>query len=177
MSFYTNIKRRVFYSFHYEKDVMRASQIRNIGIIEGNSPVSDNDWEEVKRGGDMAIKRWIDNNMNGCSCLIVLIGEETANRKWVRYEIEKAWNDGKGVMGIHIHNIKCPRQGRSRQGKNPFLDFYLGSSNKISTDFFLGQQLSNIVPCHNPYLSDAYNDIKDNLNSWVNSAIQIRERY
>ncbi|MCA6072591.1 MAG: TIR domain-containing protein [Endomicrobium sp.] len=28
-------KRRVFYSFHYEKDVMRASTIRNIGVIGG----------------------------------------------------------------------------------------------------------------------------------------------
>ncbi|MDR2251725.1 MAG: TIR domain-containing protein, partial [Endomicrobium sp.] len=84
-------KRRVFYSFHYEKDVMRASQIRNIGVIEGNTPVSDNDWETVKRGGDIAIKRWIDDNMSGCSCLVVLIGENTAERKWVRYEIERAW--------------------------------------------------------------------------------------
>lgn len=27
-------KRRVFYSFHYENDVMRVQQIRNIGVLE-----------------------------------------------------------------------------------------------------------------------------------------------
>ena len=28
---------------------------------------------------------------------IVLIGESTANRKWINYEITKSWNDHKGV--------------------------------------------------------------------------------
>jgi hypothetical protein len=28
----------------------------------------------------------------------VLIGENTAERKWVKYEIKKAWNDKKGVL-------------------------------------------------------------------------------
>ena len=35
-------KRQVFYSFHYANDVMRVQQIRNIGMVEGNSPVSPN---------------------------------------------------------------------------------------------------------------------------------------
>ena len=42
--------RQVFYSFHFNNDVMRVQQIRNIGIIEGNTPVSANEWEEIKRG-------------------------------------------------------------------------------------------------------------------------------
>ena len=48
--------RRVFYSFHYEADSWRTSQVRNIGTIEGNRPVSDNAWEQVKRGGYKAIQ-------------------------------------------------------------------------------------------------------------------------
>ena len=42
-------KRQVFYSFHYKNDVMRVQQIRNIGVIEGNIPVSSNTWEEIER--------------------------------------------------------------------------------------------------------------------------------
>ena len=38
-------KRQVFFSFHFNNDVMRVQQIRNIGVIEGNTPVSVNDWE------------------------------------------------------------------------------------------------------------------------------------
>jgi hypothetical protein len=50
-------KRQVFYSFHYKNDVMRVAQIRNIGVIEGNKPVSENDWEEVKKKGDSAVEK------------------------------------------------------------------------------------------------------------------------
>lgn len=41
--------------------------------------------------------------------MVVLIGEDTAKRKWVKYEIKKAWNEGKGVLGIYIHNLKDPK--------------------------------------------------------------------
>ena len=55
-------KRQVFYSFHFKNDSWRAGQVRNIGVVEGNTPVSSNDWEEVKRKGDDSIKRWIDTH-------------------------------------------------------------------------------------------------------------------
>src|SRR5690242_10617103 len=99
-------KRNVFYSFHYEPDNWRASQVRNMGVIDGNEPAKDNDWEQIKRGGDAAIQRWIDAQLNGKSCAIVLIGSGTAKRKWIDYEIGAAWNNGKGLLGIHIHNLK-----------------------------------------------------------------------
>ena len=38
----------VFYSFHYTRDVMRVQQIRNIGVLDDNKPVSPNQWEQVK---------------------------------------------------------------------------------------------------------------------------------
>ncbi len=68
------VKRQVFYSFHYKNDVMRVQLVRNMGVIEGNTPVSANDWEEIKKKGDDAVKKWIDDNMNYRSCVIVLVG-------------------------------------------------------------------------------------------------------
>jgi len=47
--------RKVFFSFHYKPDNWRASQVRNMGVIDGNRPVSDNDWEQITRGGDEAL--------------------------------------------------------------------------------------------------------------------------
>lgn len=73
--------RRVFFSFHYKPDNWRASQVRNIGVIEGNAAVSDNDWETITGRGDEAIRRWINEQMHGRSCAIVLIGNRTAGRK------------------------------------------------------------------------------------------------
>ena len=162
------MKRQVFYSFHYKNDVMRVSQIRNIGALEDNKPVSDNDWEEVKSKGDNNIKKWIDDNMKYRSCVIVMVGEETANRKWVKYEIEKAWNEGKGLLGIYIHNLKDPRTGKCSQGKNPFATFTIKKDNKC---------LADIVKCYNPSSYDAYNDIRNHLEEWVEEAITIRNKY
>ena len=97
------MKRQVFFSFHYSNDNWRASQVRNMGIVSGDSTFSDNDWEEVKLKSDAMIKLWIDSQMAKRSCVVVLIGEKTAGRKWINYEIEKAIELNKGIVGIYIH--------------------------------------------------------------------------
>ena len=84
--------RRVFYSFHYDNDCWRTQQVRNIGLIEGNKAVSPNEWEEVKKGGDSAIERWIRDQLSGRVCTVVLVGAETAYRRWVLREIIQSWN-------------------------------------------------------------------------------------
>ena len=162
------MKRQVFYSFHFDNDVMRVQQVRNIGVIEGNTPVSPNDWEQVKRGGEGAIKKWIDDNMKYKNVVVVLIGEETASRQWVAYEIEKAWNDGKALLGIYIHNLKDPNTGTCRKGANPF-------DNITMSNGYNQCKLSALVSCYDPNSWDAYNDIAKNLESWVESAINSRD--
>lgn len=157
-------KRQVFYSFHFDNDVMRVQLIRNIGALDDNKPVSLNDWEEIKKKGDTAVKKWIDDNMVNRSCVIVLIGEQTANRPWVKYEIEKAWKDGKGLLGIYINNLKCPRNGTCKKGANPFDQF----------NFKDGTKLSSVIKCYNPDSRDAYNDIRNNIDTWIEDAIAAR---
>lgn len=159
-------KRQIFYSFHYSNDVMRVAQLRNIGALEDNKPASENEWEEVKKKSDVGIEKWIDDNMNYRSCVVVMVGEETANRKWVKYEIKKAWTEKRGVLGIYIHNVNCPRNGKSKQGLNPFDYFTVG-----------GKKMSQIVKCYNPSSTDAYNDIKRNIESWIEEAIKIRNNH
>ncbi|MFM4971596.1 TIR domain-containing protein [Aeromonas veronii] len=152
----------VFYSFHFDNDVMRVQQIRNIGSLDGNPPTSPNEWETLKRTGQKAVENWIDQNMKYKRCIIVLIGSETASRPWVQYEIIKAWNDGKALLGIHIHNLKCPRSGTSRKGTNPF----------DIIKFDNGIAMSSVVPCYDPNSSNAYQDIASNISRWIESAIQ-----
>lgn len=162
------MKRQVFYSFHYGNDVRRVAQIRNIGALEDNKPVSENAWEEVEKKGRGAIEKWIDDNMKYRSCVIVLIGEETAERPWVQYEIEKAWNEERGLVGIYIHNIEDPIYGKCNKGANPFDGFTMERD---------GKKLSSIVKCYNPSASDAYNDIASHIEEWVEEAISIRKNY
>lgn len=151
----------VFYSFHFGNDVMRVQQIRNIGSIEGNAPTTPNEWETLKRTGKKAVENWIDQNMKYKRCIIVLIGNETAGRPWVEHEIIKAWNDGKAILGIHVHNIKCPRNGASRKGKNPF----------DQIKFANGKKMSDYVPCYDPNPINAYGDIAENMSNWISHAI------
>lgn len=163
--------RQTFFSFHFANDHWRAGQVRNAGVVEGNAPVSDNKWEEIKRGGDAAIRTWIDGQLAGRSCVIVLIGSETAGRRWIKYEIEKGWNDGKGVVGVHIHGLKNSKGLTATIGRNPFDDFTMKRDNS---------KLSSIVKTYNPAGSTStaiYDSIKVNLATWVEEAISIREQY
>lgn len=163
--------RRVFFSFYYKEDNWRASKVRNIGVVEGNASVSDNEWESITKGGDAAIKKWIDGQLLGKGCTIVLIGTHTAGRKWIKYEIEKSWNDGKGVVGIYIHNLWDRALDPSSKGRNPFDDFTMNKD---------GQRLSNIVKAYDPpywFSKDVYAYIEANITDWVEEAITIRRDY
>lgn len=162
--------RKTFYSFHYVPDCQRASQVRNMGVVEGNVPVSDNDWEKVTKGGEDAIKKWIADQMSGRSCAIVLAGANTAGRKWIDYEIRKAWNDGKGVVAVYIHNLKNLAGEQSSKGANPLasVTVSIGGSDK---------KLSELAKAYDPPHSDSkdvYSYINDNLAKWADEAVSIR---
>lgn len=161
--------KKAFYSFHYHPDNWRVSQVRNIGAVEDNAPASDHDWEEIKKGGDPAIKRWIDGQMSGRNVAVVLIGQETAGRKWINYEITKAWEDKRGVLGIYIHRLKDRNGATSYQGANPF------SGLKAN-----GNDLGSIVQTYNPPYTDSkdvYNYIAENISKWIDDAIALRNKY
>jgi len=161
--------RKVFYSFRYSIDHWRVQQIKQIGSVEGSPLLSSNAWEEIKKGGKPAIQKWIDDNMNGTSCTVVLIGSTTAGRDWVKYEITKAWGDKKGLVGVYIHNMKDENSKQSSKGRNPFDDFTVG-----------GKSMSSIVKTYDPphtISTDVYDHIRNNLSAWVEEAIKIRGSY
>ena len=150
----------VFYSFHYDSDVFRVQQIRDMGVVEGDEPVLPTAWGQIKRRGHDAVERWIDTTMRNKRCVIVLVGSETANRRWVQYEITKAYESGKGLFGIYIHNLECPLTGRCAQGRNPFEHFTFNN----------GQSLSTVIPCRDPGY-EAHTGISNHLANWVAEAI------
>lgn len=160
--------RRCFFSFHYKPDSQRASMVRQIGTIEGNKPATDNDWETITRGGDPAIEKWIEGQMQGKSCTVVLVGSNTANRKWINHEIVKSWDKGMGVVGIHIHGLKNLDGKISTKGNNP-LDYITHAPTK--------KNLSSIVKCYNPAGTNSkerYAWISKHLANAVEEAIKIR---
>jgi len=162
--------RRCFYSFHYKPDNWRASKVRNIGVVEGNSPASDNDWETVTGGGDEKIKKWISEQMSGRTCTIILAGSNTANRKWINHEIVESWNRGMGVLVIYIHNITDRNDNQTTKGENPLAYITHGPTRL---------KLSEIAKAYDPPRSTSpgvYSYISENIESWIETAIDIRKR-
>ena len=160
--------RRVFYSFHYLPDCSRVSQVRNIGAIEENKAAHDNDWDRIKQGGDSAVQRWIDGQLHGRSATVVLIGSGTAGRKWIKYEIKKSWEDGKGLVGVYIHNLKNLAGQQAYRGRNPFEDFNID-----------GTSLATLVKTYDPPFSDSklvYSHIALNLAGWIDKACAARSQ-
>ena len=158
-------KRQVFFSFEYKKDAWRASQVRNMGKVDDSSTFSDNDWEEIREKSDAKIKEWIDSQMAKRSCLVVLIGQTTSGRKWITYEIEKAYELNKGILGIYVHNLKDADGNQSSKGSNPFYNVYIGKNNG---------RLSKYVTCfESKYTSSSYvyDDIKENIEQLIEDAI------
>lgn len=120
--------RKVFFSFKYE-DVSRSMVVRNSWVAQGKESagfIDATDFEKVKRQGDTAIKNWIDNQLNGTSVTVVLVGSKTCDSRWVKYEIKKSIEIGNGLIGIDISKIKDLQGNTSeRCGKIPEgYDFY-----------------------------------------------------
>lgn len=120
--------RKVFFSFHFERDAWRVAQVRNSNVVSGydKNPFYDKaGWESIKKKGDAAVEKWIDEQLKGSSVTVVLIGKQTASRKWVKYEIAQSIALKKGLIGVHITGIK-DSNGRTEDslGLNPLPSGY-----------------------------------------------------
>lgn len=117
--------RRVYFSFHYQNDVWRTNQIRNSWRSkpdrESAGFIDAAEFEKVRKNGDAAIRSWINNNLEGTSVTVVVIGEETCNRKWVNYEIEQSIKRGNGIVGVRIHNLKDQNGCTCKPGELDFI--------------------------------------------------------
>jgi hypothetical protein len=103
------VARRVFFSFHYDRDVWRANQVRNCNVVAGADVAGffdHSEYEEAKKTGSDGIKRMILKSLKNTSVTVVLIGAETALRPWVNYEIEQSIARKNGLLGVYIHHLK-----------------------------------------------------------------------
>jgi hypothetical protein len=148
----------IFYSFHFDADVFRVQQIRQMGVITGDEPVTPNDWETIKKSPS-SVENWIDRNMKDKDAVVILIGAETAGRPWVKHEIKRAWETGRPLLGIYIHNLKSTDGHTCSRGANPF-DAYTFTLN--------GKEVRPLV--FDPAPRDAYADIKTNMSAWIAQA-------
>jgi hypothetical protein len=164
--------RRVFFSFHYDEDIWRVNQIRHVGVTrdwEAMPFLDAAQWEAVKRRGEAAIISWIDRQLDGTGVTVVLIGSQTAERKYVRYEIEESHRRGNGLLGIRIHKLKNQKLETAQRGVNPFTNI----SVTVEEPHFLGlwnekvrKRLSDIYPVYDWVDHEGYK----NIGGWIEEA-------
>ena len=168
--------RKVFFSFHYD-DIWRVNQIRNMGVVNNVGFKDEAEFEAVKRKGEQAIKNWIDNQMQGTSVTAILIGSSTYKRRFVHYEIEQAIKNDKGIIGIHVNQLK-DQAGKTENtfGRNP-LDWH----KIVQPLFWGGDHVIRAADYYKTYepsgfglpgliLLDAYDQIKNNIQDWIEKA-------
>lgn len=159
------MSRRVFFSFHYDEDINRSMTVRNSWVTQGKEAagfIDKAEFEKVKKSGESAICRWIDNQLEGTSVTVVLIGRETLDRPFVQYEIRKSIERENAIIGVHINGIRDMRTQKTSLRGNPHT--IIGYYNEGTPAYF-------------DYICDGlYDYSKDNgyinLGSWIEIAAQ-----
>ena len=113
--------KKIFLSFHYKADKDRVAKIRDqIGHDYKMNPFFDRSkWDALKRHGDHAIKDYINKELKDTDITVVLLGEETGQKKWVNYEIEQSKELRKPIIGIDISKIEDKNGYFTEMGPNP----------------------------------------------------------
>jgi hypothetical protein len=155
--------RKTFFSFHYQNDVVRANHVRKSNVtkddIEAAGFVDAPDFEVVEKQGGGAIKKWIVGQLSGTSVTVVLIGSQTSNREYVKYELQQSYAKGNGLLGIYIHQCKDFSGKTDTKGANTFGE--IGKDASGNAVYF-----SVAYPCYDWIDDDGYN----NLGKWIEAA-------
>ena len=108
--------------------------------------------------------------MDMCSCIVVLIGKNTADRKWIKYEIKRAYELKKGMVGIYINRLRDVKGNGTFKGNNPFDYVYDDNGDRLS---------KNVKVYESPNIESqkVYNDIKENILKLVEDAINNRDNF
>lgn len=192
--------RRTFFSFHYKPDVMRAWNVRNSWVTKvargerSSAGFFDSSVvEAAERESVETLKTFLRNGLKNTSVTCVLVGQHTALRRWVRYEIFRSFIRGNGLLAVRINSITTPNSGPTLAGSNPFgnLAFvvdddrirfkeYMKSGWEFARDvssmplvdvaYDLGNMDNHTLSKLFPIYDWDTNDGRDNLGDWIEEA-------
>lgn len=138
-----------------------------MGALDGQSVLPAQDWEAVKRRGDAAVQAWIDDQMKYKQAVIVMIGNQTAGRPFVQYEIQRAWQIKKPMLGILIHGLKDSSQQTDTPGPNPFKRFGFTDSAKTYADYVPVFDPARFTGKVYPTSTDIHGAIRAHVADWA----------
>jgi hypothetical protein len=162
--------RRVFFSFHYQRDIWRVNVVRNHATLKSGYQEAGywdcSLWESTKRTGEAALKQLITSGLQNTSVTVVLIGSETSERRWVKYEIEESYKRSNGMLGIYIHNIQNKDKTIDFMGRNPFDNFTVEQPSQYTYMSKSVISMSQIFPTYDWVYDEGYN----NFSKWIENA-------
>lgn len=131
---------RVFFSYHYAKDICRVRQVRTTWLAkrdESGRWFEDGSlWEKAATRDDSALRKMIDHALDHTSVTVVLIGAETAYRKYVTYEIQQSLMRGNGLLGVYIHQLPDGSGMTAKKGPNPLDKLTIPGTDQVLSTLF-----------------------------------------
>ncbi len=195
------VRGRVFFSFHYQNDIWRVNQVRNSWRFQNEATREAEGffdaslWESSQRRSAESLKELIRTGMENTSVTAVLVGSDTFQRRWVRYEIARSIIKGNGLNGVQIHLLGDRLGNATTQGPSPFecLGLYRTTDGRVLlaekngqswvayADYTQGLTLpatwsaprdNNVVPLSRYAATHCYvrNSGQTNFSSWVSNA-------
>jgi hypothetical protein len=115
----------VYFSFTFS-DVMRVNNIRQTGKIGARQAQEEREfkdrsiWESRRINDIETLKNLMRTSMPRSSTVCVLIGTDTWQKRWVKYEIARSVIEGKGLLAIHLNGLNhVERKAPDPLGFNP----------------------------------------------------------
>src|SRR5260370_37615807 len=112
----------VFCSFHYQRDFQRAQVVRQSWVTQPDRETAgffdSSVFESKQRTSDDALKSFLNEGLKNSSVNCVLAGNQTALRRWVRYELLRIYVDGRRLIVISIHPIANVQKQPESSGTN-----------------------------------------------------------
>jgi hypothetical protein len=146
---------------------MRVNTVRNHWLtktgLDESGYIDHSLWEKSKLRGEVALKKLIDEGLAGSSVTAILIGKETAGRKWVDYEIKESHRRGNGIIGVYINKIKSTDGTTDPRGLNP-LENWTTTKNGVKVPF------TSIYSTYDWVDDDGFND----FGKWVEAAAKAK---
>jgi hypothetical protein len=110
----------VFFLYDTENDLFRARKLTHEGHDPEASGPANVDYDMMTGQRDDDVRDWMDSRLERSSCLVVLIGEHTASRRWVKYAIGMARNLDVPMIGVKIDKLTDADGNQGIAGSNPF---------------------------------------------------------
>jgi antiphage defense system Thoeris ThsB-like protein len=136
---YQPTKRKVYFAFRY-KDIMRVNNVRQsgkIGYDEERNPREFYDrsiWEQRSISDPGSLKKIMREGVDHSSVVCVLVGTDTWQSRWVKYEIARSVIDTKGLLAVHINGLPhVQTRASEKSGFNPLdiMGVYQGTNGHL----------------------------------------------